>query len=233
MLVYYKDSFHYKSERDTPLGMLELSHCTGIYSSSSDDRIFTVRSVDTDFTLKARFEDSVEGWKTAIQCSWDLARKDIDIQDDEINEDSVLNQVIDLELKLHSLTSPDKEIAEFLGELTSSFTVCNRFIDPTQSILDSFCSHSSLDQSTQLAFQLARDRFNAAKSPDFSPLSPVTSPSSSSSSDDEIDEGASLQFDQDLKSSVEVLQSPSFAPLPSLANVDIEKVACSTDLIGF
>lgn len=128
MLVYYKDSFHYKSERDTPLGMLELSHCTGIYSSSSDDRIFTVRSVDTDFTLKARFEDSVEGWKTAIQCSWDLARKDIDIQDDEINEDSVLNQVIDLELKLHSLTSPDKEIAEFLGELTSSFTVCNRLL---------------------------------------------------------------------------------------------------------
>ena len=114
VLVYYKDSFHYKSERDTPLGMLELSHCTGIYSSSSDDRIFTVRSVDTDFTLKARFEDSVEGWKTAIQCSWDLARKDIDIQDDEINEDSVLNQVIDLELKLHSLTSPDKEIAERL-----------------------------------------------------------------------------------------------------------------------
>ena len=103
-----------------------------------------------------------------------------------------------------------------------------------QSILDAFCSRSSLDDSTKLAFQLARDRFEAAKSPDFSPLSPLTSPSSSSSSDnDETDEGASLQFDQDLKSSVEVLQSPSFAPLPSLANVDIAKLACSSDLIGF
>ena len=123
MLVYYKDSFHYKSERDSPIGLLELSHCTGIYSSSSDNRIFTVRSVDVDFVLKARFEDSVEGWKTAIQCSWDLARKDLEVQDDALNEDSVLNQVIDLELKLHSIASPDKAIAEFLGELTSSFTV--------------------------------------------------------------------------------------------------------------
>lgn len=123
VLVYYKDSFHYKSERDSPIGMLELSHCTGIYSSSSDNRIFTVRSVDVDFVLKARFEDSVEGWKTAIQCSWDLARKDIEVQDDALNENSALNQVIDLELKLHAIASPDKAIAEFLGELTGSFTV--------------------------------------------------------------------------------------------------------------
>lgn len=123
MLVYYKDSFHYKSERDSPIGLLELSHCTGIYSSSSDNRVFTVRSVDVDFVLKARFEDSVEGWKTAIQCSWDLARKDFEIQEDALNENSVLNQVIDLELKLHSIASPDKTIAEFLSELTSSFTV--------------------------------------------------------------------------------------------------------------
>lgn len=213
--------------------MLELSHCTGIYSSSSDNRIFTVRSIEVDFILKARFEDSVEGWKTAIQCSWDLARKDIDIQDDMSNENSVLSQVIDLELKLHSIASPDQAIADFLGELTNSFTVLLFPFFSSQSILDSFCSRSSLDDSTLLAFQLARDRFNAAKSPEFSPLSPVTSPSSSSSSDEEIEEGASLQFDQDLKSSVEVLQSPSFAPLPSLANVDIAKLACSNDLIGF
>lgn len=123
VLVYYKDSFHYKSERDSPIGLLELSHCTGIYSSSSDNRIFTIRSVDVDFVLKARFEDSVEGWKTAIQCSWDLARKDFEIQGDALSENSVLNQVIDLELKLHSLASPDRAVAEFLGELTSSFTV--------------------------------------------------------------------------------------------------------------
>ena len=123
-----------------------------------------------------------------------------------------------------------------VSERTHQFFHCTLSITSlsTQSILDAFCSRSSLDDSTKLAFQLARDRFDAAKSPDFSPLSPLTSPSSSSSSDnDEIDEGASLQFDQDLKSSVEVLQSPSFAPLPSLANVDIAKLACSSDLIGF
>ena len=91
--------------------------------SSSDNRVFTVCSTDGDFVLNARYADTVEGWKTAIQCSWDLIRKDIDLQSDDSVNDSALSQIVDMALRVRLLASSNDAVSQFLIDLSDHFSV--------------------------------------------------------------------------------------------------------------
>ena len=98
--MYYKDSFHYKSHRNTPNGIIKLKHITGksifriadsfynvgIQSDVTNNRVFWIRSQEGDLAINARFMDAVEGWKTAIQCSCDMIRGEAE-QEEESPED--------------------------------------------------------------------------------------------------------------------------------------------------
>ena len=110
--------------------------------SNTDKRIFTIRSTDGELVLNARFADAVEGWKTAIQCSWDLVRKETELEEGpETNTpEVVISRLVDLTLAkrfefchsvsqvIQSLNSPCAPLLSLIekeSEASLNYCVCS------------------------------------------------------------------------------------------------------------